>query len=111
MKTLPNTPAVGLGLAAAWTLVLSVNVLFWLQSVASIAWFTGVVASGVGLASQRVCHRTPLAAEWLGLVVVVAQFMNIAVSAAAYAMAGEPTVWPVMSGAVGLILWILRPKG
>lgn len=111
MKILPKTPAVDSGLVAAWALVLTVNVLMWSQSVASIAWFTGVVASGVGLVSQRVCQRNPAAAEWLGLVVIVAQFMSIAVSGAAYAMAGEPTVWPVMSGAVGLILWILRPKG
>lgn len=111
MKILSNSPAVGLGLAAAWAIVLCVNVLVWWQSVASIAWFTGVVASGVGLASQRVCQRNPAAAEWLGLVVIVAQFMSIAVSAAAYAMAGEPTAWPVLSGVVGLILWILRPKG
>lgn len=111
MKILPNTPAAELGLSAAWALVLIVNLLIWTQSMASIAWFTGVVASGVGLLSQRVCMRNPSAAEWLGLVVLVAQFMSIAVSAAAYAMAGEPTAWPVLSGAVGLILWILRPKG
>ena len=110
MKFLPNTPSVGLGLSLAWAIVLSVNVLIWSQSVASIAWFTGVVASGVGLASQRVCMRNPSAAEWMGLVVIVAQFMSLAVSGAAFAMAGEPTAWPVLSGAVGLILWILRPK-
>ena len=82
----------------------------WAGNLADIAWFTGAIALGVGSASTYAESRFPGAGDWLGLVVLVAHLMSIAVSGAAYGLEGASSPWAVVPGIIGLALWFARPK-
>lgn len=82
----------------------------WTRDLADIAWFTGVIALGIGAVSLRAETKSPEAGDWLGIVVVVAHMMSIAVSGAAYGLEGAASPWAVLPGLLGVAVWLMRPN-
>ena len=82
----------------------------WTRELADIAWFTGVIALGIGAVSLRAETRSPEAGDWLGIVVVVSHMMSVAVSGAAYGLEGAASPWAVLPGILGILVWLARPN-
>jgi len=82
----------------------------WAQNLADIAWFTGVIALGIGAVSMFSESKSPGAGDWLGIVVVVAHMMSVAVSGAAYGLEGAASPWAVLPGILGIAAWLARPN-
>lgn len=85
-------------------------VVLWTGDLADIAWFTGVIALGIGAVSLYAETKSPEAGDWLGIVVVVAHMMSVAVSGAAYGLEGAASPWAVLPGILGIVVWLMRPN-
>lgn len=85
-------------------------VMLWWPNLSNIAWFTGIIAMGVGIAANVAELKNEKAGEWVGLLVIVSHFMSIAVSGAAYGLEGTSSPFAVLPGLLGLLLWWRRPS-
>lgn len=110
METIKNMSGIRQLMWGAQIVGFAVCLLLWAGDLANIAWFTGVVALGIGAVSTFAESKSPGDGDWLGIVVVVAHMMSVAVSGAAYGLEGAASPWAVLPGILGIVVWLARPN-